>query len=55
MDGGEVREDEGAAFVLRHRVCTSSDTDPTRTATSDGEDTMSARPDHRSDGPAQNG
>lgn len=51
-----MREDEGAAFVLRHRVCTSSDTtDPTHTSTSDGQDTMSARADHRSDGPAYNG
>lgn len=55
LDGGEVREDEGAAFVLRHRVCTSSDTtDPTHTSTSDGQDTMSASADHRSDGPAHN-
>lgn len=55
LDGGEVREDKGAAFVLRHRVCTSSDTDPTHTSTSDDQDTMSPSTDHRSDDPAQNG
>jgi len=49
-----VREDKAAAFVLRHRVCTSSDTDPTHTSTSDDQDTMSTSADHRPYDPTQN-
>lgn len=55
LDGGEVKEDEGAAFVLRHRVCSANDREHTHTSTSDSQDAMSPATDHRSDGCAQNG
>lgn len=55
LDGGEVKKDEGAAFILRHRVCSSKDTDLTQKSTSDSQDTMSLTKGHRSGCPTQNG